>query len=214
MVKERAHYLRPWREFIFRANPGETHQFYLFATLYGQPSVNVTVNMHVFVDKKDFPVRRDPEDGVTGWQDSVQTNGSGIATFNLTAGFIGMPRSINNIDGQVYLFSYSIAGIEETKSHVRHSEQFLTSINPAAIKVFSNVSYTRPYTWVQDIEPIFSQYAQLYPVMMHVVNMSNYTDVKLRVRSLLYAMSIDVSHPSYVHASYKGPVSNKEKCNY
>jgi len=28
---------------------------------------------------------------VTDWQDSVQTNGSGIATFNLTAGFIGIP---------------------------------------------------------------------------------------------------------------------------
>ena len=96
---------------------------------------------------------------VTDWQDSVQTNGGGIATFNLTEGFIGMPRSINNIDGQVYQVSCIITGAEETKSHVRHSEQFLTSINPAAIKVFSNVSYTRPYSWVQDIEPIFSQYA-------------------------------------------------------
>jgi len=193
MMRERAQYLRPWREFIFRANPGETHQFHLFSTLYGQPNVNATVNM--FIDPDFGP--RVPEDGVTGWEDSVQTNGSGIATFNLTAGFIGMPRSADNIDGQVYQFSYS-SGSELIDQQVSPSEQILSSINAAAILVFSNVSYTRPYTWVQDVEPIFSQYAQLYPVMMHVVNMSNYTDVKLRTGPLLYAMGNDVSHPSYM----------------
>ena len=194
MMRERAQYLRPWREFIFRANPGETHQFFLFSTLYGQPDVNVTVNM--FIDPTFG--RRDPEDGVTGWQDSAQTNGSGIATFNLTAGFIGMPRIDNNIDGQVYQFSYNISGSEVISPLVQPSEQILSDINAAAILVFSNVSYTRPYTWVEDTEPIFSQYAQLYPVMMQIVNMSNYTDVKLMAAPLLYAMGIDVSHPNYM----------------
>ena len=79
MMRERAQYLRPWREFIFRANPGETHQFHLFSTLYGQPNVNTTVNM--FIDPDFGP--RVPEDGVTGWEDSVQTNGSGIAPLSV-----------------------------------------------------------------------------------------------------------------------------------
>jgi len=114
MMRERAQYLRPWREFIFHANPGETHQFQLYATLYGQPHKNVSVMM--FINPALGP--RVPEDGVTGWNDTVQTDGSGIATFNLTGGFIGMPRSANNIDGQVYQFSYIITGAEETKSRV------------------------------------------------------------------------------------------------
>ena len=89
MMRERILYLRPWREFIFRANPGESLQFQLFATRYGEPYRNVIVNMAaVPVLGTNVSI---PEDGVTGWQDGVQTNANGIATFNLTAGFIGMP---------------------------------------------------------------------------------------------------------------------------
>ena len=97
----------------------------------------------------------------------------------------------------MYLFSY-ISGSELINPLVQPSEQIVTNINAVGYLVFSNVSYTRPYTWVEDIEPIFSQYAQLYPVMMQVVNMSNYTDVKLRAAPLLYAMGNDISHPSYM----------------
>ena len=194
-MRERILYLRPWRDFIFRANPGETVHFQLFATRYGEPYTNVTVNMGaVPVLGTNVSI---PEDGVTGWQGGVQTNESGIATFSLTAGFIGMPRSNYNIDGQVYHFNYTI-GPASFNPQVQPSDQTLTSINVAAILVFSNVSYTRPYTWVQHVQPIFSQYAQLYPAMMHVVNMSNYTDVKLKTGALLYAIGNEVTHPSYM----------------
>ena len=195
MMRERILYLRPWREFIFRANPGETLQFQLFATRYGEPYTNVTVNMAA------VPVLgtnvSSPEDGVTGWQDGVQTNENGIATFILRAGFIGTPRSNYNIDGQVYHFDYFIVPVS-LNPQVQPSDQTLTSINVAAVLVFSNVSYTRPYTWIQHVQPIFSQYAQLYPAMMHVVNMSNYTDVKLKTGALLYALGNEVTHPSYM----------------
>ena len=195
MMRERVLYLRPWREFIFRANPGETFQFHLFATRYGEPYSNVTVNMAAVPVIE--PNVSSPKDGVTGWQDVVQTNENGIATFILKAGFIGTPRSNYNIDGQVYHFDYVIVPVS-LNPQVQPSNQTVTSINVAAVLVFSNVSYTRPYTWIQHVQPIFSQYAQLYPAMMHVVNMSNYTDVKLKIGALLYALDNEVTHPSYM----------------
>lgn len=210
MLKEKPVYVRPWREFIFRADPDEVNEFHLLVTQYGQPFPNQTVNLFPTPWRQWSEGPREPENGVT-YESSAPTNDNGIATFNLHAHNVGEPRKEFYIDGQVYRYSYNVTGypdaadkidisgfIEETTSG---GQQTLTRINDVAILVFSNVSYPadkRQINWVDHVAPIFSQYSQLFPVMQRILNMSNYTNVKQKTLPLQYALSLDINHPTYM----------------
>ena len=186
MLEEATTYVRPWRQFVFRANPDEIHPFYLFVTHFGNPKPNATVHLFPVVQ---FGVR-DPIDGVT-YENHTKTNQSGIATFHLHAHNVGQPRHDYDIPGQAYKYAYNVSPSEEPQN---------PDTNYCSIKVYSNVSYpnTEGITWVDHVSPIFEQYAQLYPVMKPIVNMANYTDVKLKKGPLIYSLSLPPSHPSYM----------------
>ena len=54
-------------------------------------------------------------------------------------------------------------------------------------------------TWVADVQPIFQQYANLYPIMRDVVDLGDYSDVAQRHwRALSLAMGLPVSGPNYM----------------
>ena len=209
MLKEKPIYPRPWREFIFRANPNEIHPFHVLVTKYGQPMSEATVNLYptLIADDWNATWNAHPVDGVT-YENNATTNGSGIATFHFHAHNVGQPRIKFHIDGQVYRYSFNVSNLTITEesdvapstSAAPTGQTPLTYINDVAILVFSNVSYPEKdsITWVDHVSPIFKQYAQLYPVMAPIVNMANYTDVKLKKVPLVYALNLSRSHPSHM----------------
>ena len=179
-------------------NHGEENILKLLVTKYGRPLGNgAAVNLFASVP-------REPSDGVTIIPNKeVETDKHGIATFKLRANCVGQPRKEINLDGQVYSFLYNVtveqdADMDNDVIGLDKNPQKLTAINEVTVLVFSNVSYERPYTWVDDVQPIFQQFAQLFPVMNQVLDLSYYRDVKRYANSIHHVLSLNVHHPSYM----------------
>ena len=66
--------------------------------------------------------------------------------------------------------------------------------------VHSDVSYTRPYTWVNDVGLIFTQYARLTPTMRTILDLSNYQDVTKphNLNLLRKNLILDFHDPAYM----------------
>jgi len=196
LLKEESLYIRPLREYIFRANPGEEHTLKLLVTKYGQPLHGAPVRLYPLKDFRESA----PPDGVTVPNNGSETDRDGISTLILKAHNVGQPRK--NIDGQVYRYSYGVNhtddDVTEPDTNSTYEQQERTPINDATILVFSNVSYERPYTWVADVRPIFQQYAQLFPTMKQVLDMSRYREVKRYAKTIHHVLSLNIHHPSYM----------------
>jgi len=102
LLKEESLYIRPLREYIFRANPGEEHALKLLVTKYGQPLRGAPVRLYPLKDFRESA----PPDGVTVPNNGSETDRDGISTLVLKAHNVGQPRK--NIDGQVYRYSYGV----------------------------------------------------------------------------------------------------------
>eukprot|EP00731_Ephydatia_muelleri_P034796 Em0077g9a len=194
-------YVRTMDSYVGRLEYNQTMTVRILLTKFGKPASNASV--HVFHDTYT-PVL--PPDGVKPESNQTLTDENGIATFIFRANNIPFPRryptlQCNNstytlpIDGQVYMFSYYA---EDTP--VDYNRTVATIVNDIAILGYSYYSPSQPYTWKKDVEPIFSQYERLNPVMKPIVRLGSYRDVTLNhnLKLLYYAMSLDINHPSYM----------------
>ena len=216
VLRERTIYVRPWQRFVYRTNSYSTHNFSVYVTKYGQPMSGAIVHLNQSNLHSDSITKyvtnvcpcercpfhaciRCPSDGVK-FANDLPTTVDGLATFELHINKVEEPRkTVSNatmsihfdVPGQVYLYSYTV------------NDQFPVDVmapNLLSIKVYSDITYpnTEGITWVDHVLPIFEQYAQLYPVMKPIVNMANYTDVKLKKDPLVYVLSLPQSHPSHM----------------
>lgn len=67
-----------------------------------------------------------------------------------------------------------------------------------SVLVWSGYEIPEAPTWVKDIGPILTQYANLYPVMLPVLDMGDYDSVRKHLYSLNYAMSLSPDNPNYM----------------
>ena len=199
-------YVRTMDYYVGRLEYNQTMTVRILLTKFGKPVNDMKVYVFHDTDTESSVL---PPDGVEPESNQTQTNANGIATFIFRAKNIPFPRSYktkqcNNttytlpIDGQVYMFSYYADGtpFEYNANNITVA----TVVNDIAILGYSYYSPSQPYTWKKDIEPIFSQYERLYPVMKRIVRLGSYRDVTLNhnLQLLQYAMSLDINHPSYM----------------
>lgn len=118
---------------------------------------------------------------------STTTDDHGRAEVNLEVGDPGNPRGY--LDGQIYLVSYGLDG-QATQQHqldliVMHArDAFTTPDHP---------------NWVDDIQPIFSQYGNVYPIMSRrLVDLADYDAVHENAAILELAFSRDVADPNHM----------------
>ncbi|WP_437658797.1 hypothetical protein [Sorangium sp. So ce1182] len=127
-----------------------------------------------------------PEDALS-FSSSVETSPEGKAELRITTRPPGNPRKY--LDGQIYLISYQCSG--ETKAVFPLFERI-------ALHVRDAFEVPADPTW-SDIEPIFTQYANLYPLMSkRIVNLSSPSDVKLHASILKLAFSLPITDPNYM----------------
>jgi hypothetical protein len=105
----------------------------------------------------------------------------------------GTPRFFNNgtdygIDGQVY-------GIRPAFSDAQTYTGPVNQWNFISILLWSGFTPANPVTWT-DIQPIFQQYANLYPVMNRFLDLGNYDAVVKNTRLLLLAFGLNPSDPN------------------
>ena len=69
-----------------------------------------------------------------------------------------------------------------------------------AFLAFSTVSYERPYTWIDHVEPIFHQFHHLHNIMSTILNMKSYTEVTNphNVELLRASFTKDFTDPNYM----------------
>ena len=126
------------------------------------------------------------------------TDENGIATIVFNA--VDPKNNRSYIDGQIYSFIYSIKGQNKKCWDLCTTDKYSLLNSLFVIRVFDRFeSKGLEPTWLDEIYPIFKQYADLYPVMTkNVLNLGNYYDV-LKYRSTIkMSMELPESHPNYM----------------
>ena len=199
LLKESPYFVRPKGYFVDRLEYMDTSTQTLYVTYYGEPAANV----HIKLLQNSGVI---PSDGVKPDQWVKVTNSSGLVSFQFSVpSKISYPRQYSKeqcnpstkflpIDGQVYSFRYCV----DDKGCMDYEE--LSDLSAISFLAFSTVDFAHPFYWVSEVQPIFAQYAQLSPIMMTILNLSNYMDVtQTRNRFLLnLSMSLPFEDPGYM----------------
>lgn len=121
---------------------------------------------------------------------TINTNSDGIASLKVEAADPGNPRGY--IDGQVYGLAYQLGPAPPAVGQIQNPSQILNFL------VFSAYDVPAKPTWIRDVYPIFQQYAQLYPVMRRIVDLSNYGSVMQHLQILKNVFSVPMTDPNYM----------------
>ena len=212
ILQEYAYFIRPknyYVDFLDRHNHPVSNTT-VYVTKYGAPVSGLQVDV-IASNELGSLGKVIPADGVIPSTWSSKTDERGLVTFEFKLNedvripkerhYTNPPctecenpdnRTTLPIDGQVYFFYYCT-----NESSVECSKyNFVRSYFLA----FSDVEYTRPYTWVKDVGPILSQYARMAPIMRKVLDLNSYREVtRPRNLNLLNrTLRVDMDHPSHM----------------
>jgi hypothetical protein len=183
-------YLRADR-FVFRLSPGETASVCLYASQFGQPYegariISVLDPLQLQAGPNDPPVATPV---AVEFPARLIADRNGIAELAIEVGDPGRVRDF--IDGQLY-------GVRPMlEDDLAFGAGF--NFNPAdfvSLLVWSGFAEDNPLTWHGSIEPIFHQYANLYPVMKPIVDLKNYESVLANLHILKLAFGLPVENPN------------------
>jgi hypothetical protein len=193
--------------YVFRIDPGETQQVEFYASRFGVPLPQTSINVSptegfmgssgggATVSPGTRPAAQIPRVGTP--PDAI-TYGSAIATdsnayttlpFTASAEGPGVPRGY--IKGQLFGIAYQLA--------VQPSGYVSNPLNYVSILAFSRKDVPEHPTWYADIQYLFTQYGNLYPIMgRYVVNLSDYASVVSRIGILTLAFSLPIDDPNHM----------------
>lgn len=190
--------------FVFRMNPGDEAEAQLYATVFGKPAANQLItliydpdsvnNMQSPPNPPSVPIGI-PESALQISPASVTTDENGRASFKLIASDPKNPRKF--IDGQVYGIRY-IWGEQEPAGYNHDPTNFIS------VLAHNAYIYKDPPTWRRDVEPVFSQYAKLYPFMTgNVINLADYQQVTqpANLQALRRVLALPKSDPGYMQVT-------------
>jgi hypothetical protein len=180
-------------EFVYRLSAKDTAGVTLRASSFGRPMPNASIALV----SDSSGLQQGPPDPEVGappvglsFQANLTTDAKGLISAALTAGSIQKPRDY--IDGQIYGVRYAVVGTDpETGSY----------FNPAdfiSVLVWTDYAAPKEPSWRADVQPILSQYANLYPVMKPIVDLSNYDSVVANKARMQMVFSLAAEDPRYM----------------
>ena len=187
-------------KFVYRMNPEKGQRYNtvtakLWATQFGAPLPGVTVDVTPYTAMLQGPVTGQPAQGlpyVATPEHAVHyttptpaTGTDGTVDLVLSASDPLNPRGY--IDGQVYGLRVSLTG------------RTVPLPNPwvfISLLVWDTFTPGSPITWHKDIQPIFKQYANLYPVMKRFMDLANYEQVVENAELLVLAFELGWENPN------------------
>ena len=190
--------IHPYHKWTFRKNPDELVHVELLATKFGKPLPGARVKINpcncdnIFSDgpKVGQPSLPDPPD--------LNTDDNGIATLDIQAKDPKNNRSF--IDGQLYPFIYAVGNQSKNCSNMCENDPLMLLNSLFVILVWDQyrLKGVEP-TWLDDVYPIFKQYANLYPVMTeNFVDLGNYYDVVNHRKAIKMSLELPMSHPNHM----------------
>ena len=186
-------------QFVFRFNPPETLDATFYATALGKPAANQQISLAYDASFMQGQATQGPVPGPqkVGQPQSaltcplsLTTGPDGTATLPMQSSNPGSPRAY--IDGQVYGITYALGPTAPPFGSVQNASQILSAL------VFSGYQAQEEPTWLEDVQPIFQQYANLYPIMRPIVDLSNYASVLSRRSILKKVFDTPISDPNYM----------------
>jgi hypothetical protein len=186
-------------DYVFRLDPGDTATTTFYVQSFGQPAANQTVSLNYDPSIMQGQTKQGPVSGprIVGepqkaltFATSLTTSAQGTAQLSLQAGDPGNPRKY--IDGQMYGVTYGVGSTAPAVGSVQNPSDILN------VLVFSGYKVPEQPTWMEDVRPIFQQYANLYPVMRPIVDLGNYASVVARKKLLRNVFSSPVTDPNYM----------------
>ncbi len=191
--------------YVYRMSPGESVEIPIRAMQWGRPLAGAAVS--VAPDKSQLqPTPAEPPyveagppvatpDDVLAVGPLPRTDADGITTLTLTGRDPGTPRWFNGgrdygIDGQVYGLRPSFADPALAVPGPQVNQWDFISV-----LLWSGFAAPEPVTWTI-VQPIFQQYANLYPVMLRFLNLADPEQLRENLPLLTLAFSLPVSDPN------------------
>ena len=168
-------------EIAFRLNARESRTIELVATEFGAPKAGVKLGLALLIGT--------PASAIT-FPASVTTGANGRASVKIDAGNPGTPRGF--IDGQVYQIGFFIAPAPISPSNFR---------GKVIVKIFDELAPVASPTWTANVEPIFKEFARLYPSMKARFDLSDLAQVKSRLVIIKAFMQMPQTDFSYMPVS-------------
>lgn len=188
--------------YVYRMSPGDTASIAVYATQWGNPLANTSLNFVLdpsqlqpgnFVHPRDVPPVGTPTTALT-FNSTFSTTANGVATFTFTkVSDPGTPRYFNGgtdygIDGQVY-------GIRASFTDASLNAGPVNQWNFISILLWSAFTVPAVVTW-EDVQEIFAQYGNLYPVMNRFLNLNDYDSVVAHAGLLTLAFGLNTANPN------------------
>ncbi len=172
-------------QFVFRLNPGDECTVELAVTEAGRPPER-PVGIGLFV----APLGQgDPVDALSV-PARVDTDGNGRAAFVARAGDPRGVRASRGLDGQVFGISWTVLD--------RPPPAIVDRWASVSVLVWDEYPEVEQPTWYEHVEPIFSQYHKLYPVMARIVDLSDYDSVLDNLDLISLSFGLPVSDPNHM----------------
>jgi hypothetical protein len=193
--------------FVYRINPGETKQVEFYATEFGKPLASSNINLAPTegfmggsgggktISPTPRPAAAIPDIGTPAealeYASSIPTDVEGRAVLDLTAAADGPRNPRGYIEGQLYGLGYQLA--DQPAGYISNPMNYLSAL------VFDQKVVPDKPTWYQDIQPLFTQYGNLYPIMSrYVVDLNDYDAVVERLAILQLAFSLPLEDPNHM----------------
>ena len=181
--------------FVYRMSPGDSVNIPIYATQFGQPLTNADIKFVPDSSQLQAIHVARPASALT-FSSSAITDSTGCAMLSVTASDPGSPRNFRGdhygIDGQVYGVRAEFANTGLFGDSPINQWNFLSFLVWSA---FAPQVPGAP-TWYDDLQPIFQQNANLYPVMNRFLDLGNYDDVVAHAGLLKLAFGLDISDPN------------------
>ncbi|MEA2604150.1 MAG: hypothetical protein QOF89_5142 [Acidobacteriota bacterium] len=190
-------------QYVYRLNPGETASMRLYATRYGSP---IAAKLALAEDDSmigspggpPIPGVPVPKIGVPlsalQYSTEVETHADGspvLVEASANPAGPGNPRGY--IDGQVYGIGYQLADPPLPANYNTSPWSFVS------VLLFDLHPVPDKPTWYRDIQPILTQFGNLYPIMSHhLVDLGDYDSVVRHADILNLAFSLPVGDPNYM----------------
>ena len=187
--------VRPKSHFVYRAEYGTETKVELFATKFGFP-LNKSDTLNVSLVRS--------ESIISGTKNSSNNYSCALvcpvseSTYQFQFVFIckgtqlTTPSSRPYRDGHVFAFQY-VWGENQP------STDRLESMNAAIyIHVYDKVDTTKEWTWIENVQPIFQLYANLFPVMESFVNLADYHSVVEKKCHIITSMTLPFEDPQFM----------------
>jgi hypothetical protein len=173
---------------IHRVEAGAALTTRVHVTRYGRPAARVEVVPSVLPPVQ--PGLGDPFIGTpeTAFTVAVpdRTDIDGQTTLRVRCADPGTPRGY--LDGQIYQMTLGIRGVDDLRQN---------PLEPLTALVFDDYEVPANPTWLDDVQPILKQYANLYPIMSErLVRLDEYEAVREHRTILQFAFSRDIDDPN------------------